>query len=448
MKKFTDWMEQKFVPKAAKIASQRFLVAIKDSFIAIMPITMVGSIAVLLNVFFRDLPNSWGLEGFVKLMTPIININGIVWFASIAILSLAFVISLGYNVSRSYDVNPVAGALVAFASFIAFLPQEAKFDAEINGVTQAVSSWGFINLDYLGAKGLFPAMIIGLVSAIIYSKLMKSKLTIKLPDSVPPAVSKAFASIIPGVVAVYICAILSHLVVAATGSPLNDLIQKYIQAPLLGLSQGMFSVVLLAFLVQLFWFFGLHGHNVLAPIMDGIYQPALLANVEHMAKGGAVKDLPYIWTRGSFDAYLQMGGSGITIALIFAIYLFSKRKEYKTVAKLSTPMAIFNINEPVIFGIPIVLNPIYIIPFLLAPTVCAIIAYTATAIGLIPPVYVVVPWVLPPGIYAFFATGGSVKAALVSLFNVFVAFVIWAAFVIMANKMAEDKKNQENAEEK
>ena len=448
MKKFTDWMEQKFVPKAAKIASQRFLVAIKDSFIAIMPITMVGSIAVLLNVFFRDLPNSWGLEGFVKLMTPIININGIVWFASIAILSLAFVISLGYNVSRSYDVNPVAGALVAFASFIAFLPQEAKFDAEINGVTQAVSSWGFINLDYLGAKGLFPAMIIGLVSAIIYSKLMKSKLTIKLPDSVPPAVSKAFASIIPGVVAVYICAILSHLVVAATGSPLNDLIQKYIQAPLLGLSQGMFSVVLLAFLVQLFWFFGLHVHNVLAPIMDGIYQPALLANVEHMAKGGAVKDLPYIWTRGSFDAYLQMGGSGITIALIFAIYLFSKRKEYKTVAKLSTPMAIFNINEPVIFGIPIVLNPIYIIPFLLAPTVCAIIAYTATAIGLIPPVYVVVPWVLPPGIYAFFATGGSVKAALVSLFNVFVAFVIWAPFVIMANKMAEDKKNQENAEEK
>ena len=94
------------------------------------------------------------------------------------------------------------------------------------------------------------------------------------------------------------------------------------------------------------------------------------------------------------------------------------------------------------------LNPIYIIPFLLAPTVCAIIAYTATAIGLIPPVYVVVPWVLPPGIYAFFATGGSVKAALVSLFNVFVAFVIWAPFVIMANKMAEDKKNQENAEEK
>ena len=170
MKKFTDWMEQKFVPKAAKIASQRFLVAIKDSFIAIMPITMVGSIAVLLNVFFRDLPRSWGQDSFVELMTPLININGIVWFASIAILSLAFVIALGYNVAKSYEVNPVAGALVAFASFVAFLPQEASFEAEVNGVKQAVSSWGFINVDYLGAKGLFPAMIIGLVSTIIYSK--------------------------------------------------------------------------------------------------------------------------------------------------------------------------------------------------------------------------------------------------------------------------------------
>ena len=110
MKKFTDWMEQKFVPKAAKIASQRFLVAIKDSFIAIMPITMVGSIAVLLNVFFRDLPKSWGLDKFVELMTPLININGIVWFASIAILSLAFVIALGYNVAKRSDVIRVAGA--------------------------------------------------------------------------------------------------------------------------------------------------------------------------------------------------------------------------------------------------------------------------------------------------------------------------------------------------
>lgn len=100
-------------------------------------------------------------------------------------------------------------------------------------------------------------------------------------------------------------------------------------------------------------------------------------------------------------------------------------------------MGVFNINEPMIFGMPIVLNPIYIIPFLIIPPICAIVAYVATSVGLIPPVFVQVPWIMPPGIYAFLATGGSFMAALVSLFNVFIAFLIWTPFVIMANKVKE-----------
>lgn len=435
MKKFMEWMELKFVPVASKLSTQKHLVAVRDAFISILPITMVGSIAVLLNVFFRDLPRNYGFPAFADFMSPVISINGVVWFASIAILSLVFVFALGYNLSTAYKVPALAGGLVAFASFIALLPQEASFVADINGTAHEVSSWGFINLDYLGAKGLFPAMIIAFLSVTIYAKLMLNNITIKLPENVPPAVNKAFTSIIPGVVAVYVSAILSFVVVKYTGKTLHDLISLYIQTPLLGLSQGIFSVVFLSFLIQLFWFFGLHGHNVLGPIIEGIYQPALIANAEHIAKGGSVDTLPYIWTRGSFDAYLQMGGSGITIALIIAIFLFSKREEYKAVAKLGTPMGLFNINEPMIFGMPIVLNPLYIIPFLLAPTICSIVAYLATKAGIVPPVYVSVPWVLPPGLYAFFATGGSIMAALVSLLNVFIAFVIWAPFVLIANKV-------------
>ncbi|CAM3138142.1 PTS transporter subunit EIIC [Streptobacillus felis] len=439
MKKFMDWMEHKFVPMATKLSSQRHLVAIRDSFIAILPVTMVGSIAVLLNVLFRNIPNEYGFPAVAEFMSPLININGVVWFGSLAILSLVFVVALGYNIATGYKVNPLAGSLVAVASFILFLPQEARFMAEINGAMHEVSSWGFLNFNqYLGATGLFPAMVIGFFSTIIYSKLMIRKVTINLPDSVPPAVNKAFASILPGVIAIYASATLAYLVTTYTGQTLNDLIAKYIQAPLLGLSQGAFSVILLAFLIQLFWFFGLHGHNVLAPFIDGIYQPALLANAEHIAKGGTVETLPYLWTRGSFDAYLQMGGSGITIALIIAIFLFSKREEHRAVAKLGLPMGIFNINEPMIFGMPIVLNPLYLIPFLSVSTICAIIAYVATVLGVVPPVFVQVPWVLPPGLYAFFATGGSISAALLSLFNVFVAFVIWTPFVIMANRIKEN----------
>lgn len=434
---FMTWMEEKFVPVAAKIASWKYLVAIRDSFIAIMPITMVGSIAVLLNVFLRDLPRNYGAPGFADAMTPIININGNVWFGTIAILSLVFVFALGYNMAKENNANPIAGGLVSFASFIVFLPQSAKFTAEIEGVKGLVENWGYINVNYLGASGLFTALIVGMISSIIYVYLMNHNITIKLPDNVPPAVNKAFASIIPGFVAIYLAATVSYLVSKYTGVSLNDLIQQYIQLPLLGLSQGFFSVVLLSFLVQLFWFFGLHGHNVLAPIMDGIYQPALIENIQHYTNGGSIETLPYIWTRGSFDAYSQMGGSGVTIALIIAIFLFSKREDSKAVAKLGLSMGIFNINEPIIFGMPIVLNPLYIIPFLIISPICVTIGYVATALGIIPPVFAAVPWVLPPGIYAFLATGGSVLAGLISLLNVFIAFLIWTPFVIMENRVKE-----------
>lgn len=422
-----SWMEEHFIPVAAKIGSQKHLVAIRDSFIAIMPVTMVGSVAVLLNVFMRDLPNSYGLESVAEFFSPVIAVNGNVWFASIAILSLVFVFALGYNLSRTYKVNAIAGAVVAFASFIAFLPQSAMIDG--------VGHWGFIPVSYLGAAGLFTALFVGFASTMIYITLMERKVTINLPDSVPPAVAKAFQAIIPGVVAIYVSAVVSYLVVAYTGVPLNDLISEYIQLPLLGLSQGLFSVILLSFLVQLFWFFGLHGHNVLAPIMDGVYGPALNANIDHFIQTGSTTDLPYLWTRGSFDAYAQMGGSGVTIALIIAIFFFSKKAEAKAVAKLATPMGLFNINEPMIFGMPIVLNPIYAIPWLIIPPILVTVAYFFTSVGIIPPVFVAVPWVLPPGIYAFLATGGNLLAGLVSLLNVFIAFVIWTPFVILANRV-------------
>ena len=145
-------------------------------------------------------------------------------------------------------------------------------------------------------------------------------------------------------------------------------------------------------------------------------------------------DLPYMWTRGSFDAFVWMGGAGCSLALIIAILIFSKKQEAKTVAKLSAPMGVFNINEPVTFGLPIVLNPIYFIPFIGIPIILAIIAFFCTSIGLIPPTFVTVPWIVPPVIYAFLATGGNLMAALVALINLVIAVVLYAPFVLMANK--------------
>lgn len=466
MNGFMNWMEKHFMPIAAKIGSQRHLVAVRDGFISIMPVTMVGSLAVLLNVFFRDLPNTWWGEGnsFTTAMTQVISVNGNVYFGSIVILGLCFTFALGYHLAKSYDVNPIAGGVVAFASVVTCMSQGVTASATlasaptaamtdlltaagvgVDGTTISLGTWGNLGSNYTGANGLFTCLIVGLLSSMIYIKLMVKKITIKLPDSVPPAVSNAFAAIIPGIVAIYVFGIVTQICVATTGSYPNDLIMEYVQKPMLGLSQGFFSVMLIVFLVQLFWFFGLHGSNVMAPIIEGIYTPALLKNLEVYTETQSTKNLPYTWTRGSFDAYAQMGGSGVTLGLIIAIFIFSKRDDSKAVARLSAPMGIFNINEPIIFGMPIVLNPLYIIPWLIVPPICAAIAYGFTVAGIIPPVYVSVPWVMPVGFYAWMATGGNIMAALVSLICLAASFILWTPFVMLANRMQAKEEAAEEA---
>ena len=421
----TAWLEKHFLPIAAKIGSEKHLVAIRDAFISIMPITMAGAVATLLNVFFRDLPTEAGWTGFVDAMAPIIGVNANVWWGSLAILSLVFVFSLGYNLSKAYDVSPLPGGLIAFAALITQMPQ----------TTADGSMWGYINWSYTQASGLFTALIIGFIATLIYIALTKRNVTIKLPDSVPPAVSRAFAAIIPGVIAIYVIGILAYAVNAFVGMPINDVISKYIQMPFLNLSQGLFSVIITVFAVQLLWMFGLHGTNVLAPVLDGIYLTAL--NENNVAFMQGVEKLPYMWTRGSFDAFVWMGGAGCSLALIIAILIFSKREESRTVAKLSAPMGVFNINEPVTFGLPIVLNPIYFIPFIIIPIVLAIIAYFCTSLGIIPPTFVTVPWIMPPVIYAFLATGGNLMAAVVAIVNLVIAVVLYVPFVMMANRVKD-----------
>ena len=429
MNGFTNWMEKHFVPIAAKIGSQKFLVAIRDAFIAIMPITMAGAFSTLLNVFFRDLPTEWGWTGFVEAMQPVITVNGNVWWGTLAILSMCFVFALGYQLSKVYRTPPLAGGLIAFASFIAVTPQSIEVTSEAGEV---ISAWGNLNWTLLDARGLFTALFIGFFSTIIYAKLMNRNITIKLPDTVPPAVSKAFASIIPGIVAIYLSGILAFIVSSLSGLSIGELILKYVQMPFLGLSQGLVAVLIIVLAVQLFWFFGLHGTNVLGPILDGVYLSATAANNSAYVMK---ESFEYLWTRGSFDAYVWLGGAGCTLALIIAILIVSKREDSRAVAKLSLPMGAFNINEPVVFGMPIVLNPIYFIPWIIVLIILTLIAYGATAIGLIPPVFNAVPWIMPPVLYAFFATGGNLIAAGVALLNLVIAISIWSVFVIIANKV-------------
>ncbi|KAF1304868.1 PTS sugar transporter subunit IIC [Enterococcus sp. JM9B] len=472
MNGLTSWMEKHILPVAAKIGAQKHLVALRDAFIGTMPATMAGSIAVMINAIIRDLPPQFwpSYDGnTIPVIREIIGVNGFVWNGTLAIAGLVFAFSWGYNLARAYGVNDLAGGIVGLATLvqgIAFSytntlattvsPElvdsinassaDTGWSATAEGLT--ATGWGWLNLNHLNANAYFTVMIMGAISVIIFCKLMLADITIKMPDSVPPAVSKAFAAIVPATLALYVVAIINFVVGKLTdGQLIIDLVQKYIAEPFLGLSQGIGAVLIVTVFVQLFWFFGIHGPNVLAPVLEGIWGQAQLVNIDVFQKGyngktgtagvlEAIEDgKAYMWVRGSFDAFAWFGGSGGTITLLIAILLFSKRADYLTVAKLSIGPGLFNINEPVMFGLPIVLNAIMFIPFLVAPVVATTIGWLATYFGLVAPVSQQVTWVVPPLLLSFLATGADWRAPIVTLVCMIVTFFIWAPFVISANKI-------------
>lgn len=465
MNALTLWLEKYFLPIAGKIGAQKHLVALRDAFIGTIPATMAGAVAVMINALIRDLPPQFfdGYDGeAIPVIREIIAINGFVWNGTLAIAGLIFIFSWGYNLAKAYGVNELSGGIVSTAATIAGITFSYSTgiaglsldDATVTAINEAAEAadvgiaataaeitsagWGWLPLSDLDANLFFTAMIIGFVSTWIFAKLMLANITIKLPDSVPPAVSKAFASIIPATVALYAVSIFYFVFdKIVPGTTFLEWIQDVIARPLLGLSQGFGAVILVALFVQLFWFFGIHGPNVLAPILEGVFGVAQLENVNLFQQGGTalVIEEGYQWVRGSFDAYAWYGGSGGTIILIIAILIFSKRKDYRTVANLSVGPGIFNINEPIMFGLPIVLNPMMFVPFLLAPVVSVAIGYFATVAGLVAPVSQQVAWVTPPFLLSFLATGADWRAPIVTLVGMLASFAIWIPFVIAANKM-------------
>lgn len=458
MNALSSWLEKHILPVAARIGSQKHLVALRDAFIGMLPATMAGAIAVLLNAFVRDFPNTYIGEGnaITTFFAPLISINGNVWAGTLAIMAVIFSASLGYNIAKAYDVDRLAGALISLAAFIMGIPQsasttltltEALDSGAVDALTQAgatiaeadggqtitAGAWGYFPFSqYMGGTGLFTAMFIGFVSVIIFAKLMQKNIIIKMPDSVPPAVSRAFAAIIPGMAGLYVSGLIYYLFNQFMGMPLIDWITEMIQAPLLGMSQGYLAVFVIVLLVHVLWFFGLHGTNIMSPVLQSVYGVAMVENTNAFQTGG---DIPYKWVAGSFESFVWPGGAGVTLVLLIAILLFSKRSDYKTIGKLAIGPGLFNINEPVMFGMPIVLNAVFMIPFILAPIATATIAYFATMAGLVNPVVINVIWVMPAGISGFLATGGDWRAIVLTLVNLAAALAIWAPFVIAANKL-------------
>lgn len=458
--KFMDFMSDKLMPIAMKVGTQKHLVALRDSFIATMPVVMTGSIALLINAFLVDFPSQFGWDGITKTFQWLVDINGLIFNGSLAIVSLVFIFALGYNIAKVYEVDKLSGGLVALSSFVISLGTSMTKAFEVSGVTSGVAKAlnkvaglsyakgslsvtisGLIPGDQVSSRGYFTAIIIGFLAVIVFAKIMKKDITIKLPDSVAPAIAVPFTSIIPAFVAMYVVAILTFAFDQLTGKLIIDWIYDVLQAPLLGFSQSPVSVIAVAFLTQLFWFFGIHGGNVMAPIMEGVFGVALLSNLEAYKAGTKI---PYLWTSVSYGAFVWYA----TLGLLIAIFMVSKNKHYRQVAKLGIAPCLFNIGEPVMYGLPTVLNPILFIPFLLCPIVMSGVAYAATALGLVAPVTQNVAWVMPPVLYGFFGTAFDWRSIILSLVNLALAVIIYFPFVKLANNPKfENAGNAGNGEE-
>ena len=429
MEKFMAFMDKYITPYAAKMGAQRHLVAVRDAFVAMIPLTIIGSLATLINnAPIKALSNFLADNTFGQ---QIKSLNGDIWFGTLAIMALLLVIGVAYNLAKSYEENGLQSAMIATSIFILLIPQVAKI--AIDG-QPAVEGWGFIGVAYLGTGALFTAIIIGILSTEVFIRLGKLKqLVVKMPEGVPPAVSRSFAKLIPGMLTVVIFAVAGLLIrLAADGQFLTDLINKYLGIPSSNITDTLPSAILIAFFIHGLWFVGLHGANIALPF-TGTMLTNLGAQNAEMIQNGAPLDQLHVLAGPFFDAFVFMGGSGVIIGLLIAIAIAGKRR--RDMLALGLAPSIFNISEPVIFGLPIVLNPIFGIPFVIATIVTTIISYLSISFGLVHPIIMAtMPWTTPPILGGFMATGHW-SGAVLCIVNIAVSILIYLPFVAMAEKM-------------
>lgn len=437
------FFEEHFVPVAARIGGQRHLVAIRDGFAALMPIIMAGSFAVLLN--FMPIP---GWDKFLEtaLGIQLKTMNGTIMWGSLTMLSIFISFSVAYNLAKSYDANGLQAGLLSVASFLIMIPQAPLLKLP-EGVTLAdggtvINIGGNINTMYTGAQGMFVGMLIALVATELFVKLSKTDaLVVKMPEGVPPAVARSFAALFPTMIVLAVMSILCILFGQAADHNLFATITKYVGAPIKTATDSLGSALVIVFFQQFLWFFGLHGPNILG----GVVEPILLQLLDENMKAVATGQIPpHIITKPFLDSFVHLGGSGATITLLGAIFFASKRKQNREIAKLGVAPGLFNINEPVIFGFPIVLNPILFIPFVFGPMVLTTIAYVATWIGLVPKTIAMVPWTFPPVIGGFVATA-SIQGGILAFVNLVVGFLIYLPFIMMLEKMEAKKEAEKKA---
>lgn len=426
-------LEKFLMPIANVLSKNKVLSAIRDGFLITVPITIVGSIFLLIANF--------PLEGFLNLMTAVFGAGWDAYLGRVSAIAfdcvaLLGVLSIGYCYSREKGLeNRIGGAVVALVCFLIITPQKTVM--ELEGAAEAASFSGF-QFTFLGTAGMFLAMITAIVSVEIYAWAIKKKLVIRMPDGVPPAVMESFASLIPSAIAMTVFFAVSILFSHTTFEYAHYFIYQVLQAPLVGLGRLAGFEAIYQFLSTLFWFFGINGPAVTNTIFSPIHKVLTVENYEAAQAGLA---MPNIFTSGFSDFFCNFGGGGSTLGLVMMMAFLGKSNRMKTLGKLSLPAGIFGINEPIIFGLPIVLNPLMAIPFIMTPVINTVIGYVATVAGIMPITSgVQLPWTCPI-IFSGFLVTGSYMGSVVQIVQLAVDILIYYPFFKLLDKRYLDEES-------
>ena len=407
----------------------KYLSAIKNAFQNFMPLTIAGAIGVLwCNVLVND---QTGLGLFFKPIMALDFLNPAfqaVNFCTISCITVGITLGIAQEIGVWNMGAERAGYIPGLVGLAAWL-SVTNTSHMVDGAKEAFTG---IAGNELGATGLFTGMIIGVLSVELFCFFEKQDaLKIKMPEQVPPGVARAFEVLVPATITLIITACIGSACYNLTVLYLNDVIKNGIQGSLGAVGATIPGVMIIYLVIMLFWLVGIHGNNMLSAVKEALFTPLALENVEAFNKHQTPKNIINMY---ALQMWGEFGGSGVTIGLVIAIMIFGKREDNKAIATLSLVPGLFNINETVTFGIPMVLNPILGIPFVVAPLITIIIGYVLTVIGFCPVACLTVPWTCPPIVFGFLACGANVMGAVTQAILIVVSTVIYVPFLISYEK--------------
>ena len=442
MEKFASTLDEKLATPMARLAEQRHLRAVRDGIIATLPMIIVSSMFLVIAFLPNQMPENWAIAQWIKAHANDILLPHRM---SMFIMTLYAVFGIGYSLSRSYEMDGLSGGIISELAYLLTiipkaLPEVSKSInnlANSNGelkeyISQIPEGW-VIPMGNLGSAGMFVGILSSIAAVEILRICKQRGWTIKMPPQVPESVARSFESLIPTAIVILLFATISMWLKIDLHSIIGEII-----APLISASDTLPSVLIIIFLDSFFWVFGIHGSSIIGTVARPLWLMLLEQNSQAFAAGAPI---PNTAAEPFYQWFVLLGGSGATIGLALLLLFRSKSTYGKTLGKAVILPAIFNINEPIIFGAPIVLNPTLMIPFIGVPLILGIIAWVVTNLGLVGRVVTLAPWTLPGPIGAFFATG-DVRSIVLSFVLIAIAVILYYPFFkIYDNQLLEQENN-------